>query len=174
LGESIRDAAQQGSRHRVGRFQRQTGLEDPLDDGHSKVSADADAGNRGAATCTGGSGLSPRTGGVVLAGASSITATQTTNLCGWAGYQHRLHRLPWGPVTQQSALPGSLAAAAGRSLALSAGADQTLIERWITVGRQRAAIARAMPHAGTGWPGSGYTTMAARGPRSRQTVPIRL
>ena len=33
-------------------------------------------------------------------------------------------------------------------LCVAAGADQTLIERWITVGRQRAAIARAMPHAG--------------------------
>ena len=33
-------------------------------------------------------------------------------------------------------------------LCIAAGADQTLIERWITVGRQRAAIAQAMPHAG--------------------------
>jgi hypothetical protein len=33
-------------------------------------------------------------------------------------------------------------------LCMAAGADQALIERWITVGRQRAAIARAMPHAG--------------------------
>jgi hypothetical protein len=33
-------------------------------------------------------------------------------------------------------------------LCIAAGADQTLIERWIAVGRQRAAMARAMPHAG--------------------------
>ena len=33
-------------------------------------------------------------------------------------------------------------------LCIAAGADQTLIERWIAVGRQRAAFAQAMPHAG--------------------------
>jgi hypothetical protein len=33
-------------------------------------------------------------------------------------------------------------------LCIAAGADQKLIERWIAVGRQRADIARAMPHAG--------------------------
>ena len=31
---------------------------------------------------------------------------------------------------------------------MAAGAHQALIERWVAVGRQRAAIARAMPHAG--------------------------
>jgi len=33
-------------------------------------------------------------------------------------------------------------------LCIAAGADQALIERWIAVGRQRAAAAAAMPHAG--------------------------
>ena len=33
-------------------------------------------------------------------------------------------------------------------LCIAAGADRVLIERWIAVGRQRAAMARAMPHAG--------------------------
>jgi len=33
-------------------------------------------------------------------------------------------------------------------LCIAAGADRTLIERWTAVGRQRAAVARAMPHAG--------------------------
>ena len=33
-------------------------------------------------------------------------------------------------------------------LCIAAGADRSLIERWIAVGRQRAANARAMPHAG--------------------------
>jgi hypothetical protein len=33
-------------------------------------------------------------------------------------------------------------------LCVAVGADQTLIERWITVGRQRAATVRAMRHAG--------------------------
>jgi hypothetical protein len=33
-------------------------------------------------------------------------------------------------------------------LCLAAGADQALIERWIAVGRQRAAAAAATPHAG--------------------------
>ena len=33
-------------------------------------------------------------------------------------------------------------------LCIAAGADQKLIERWIAVWRQRADIARAMPHAG--------------------------
>jgi len=39
-------------------------------------------------------------------------------------------------------------------LCIAAGADQTLIDRWIAVGRQRAAIARAMPHAGPAWASS--------------------
>jgi hypothetical protein len=46
---------------------------------------------------------------------------------------------------------GGRAAARYRQIAelcVAAGADQTLIDRWIAVGRQRAAIARAMPHAG--------------------------
>ena len=33
-------------------------------------------------------------------------------------------------------------------LCILAGADETLIERWVTTGRQRAAAARAMPHSG--------------------------
>ena len=33
-------------------------------------------------------------------------------------------------------------------LCIAAGADPTLIEGWIAVGRERAAIAAAMPHAG--------------------------
>ena len=33
-------------------------------------------------------------------------------------------------------------------LCIAAGADQTMIERWITVGRQRAANAVARPNAG--------------------------
>ncbi|HYB86517.1 MAG TPA: hypothetical protein VEC76_06695 [Streptosporangiaceae bacterium] len=33
-------------------------------------------------------------------------------------------------------------------LCLAAGADRSLIDRWIVVGRQRAAAAQAMPHAG--------------------------
>jgi hypothetical protein len=33
-------------------------------------------------------------------------------------------------------------------LCIAAGADQALIERWTAVGRERAAAARALPHAG--------------------------
>jgi hypothetical protein len=33
-------------------------------------------------------------------------------------------------------------------LCIAAGADRSLIERWISIGRQRAAAAQAMPHAG--------------------------
>ena len=33
-------------------------------------------------------------------------------------------------------------------LCIAAGADQALIERWVAVGRQRAAAAAATPHAG--------------------------
>jgi hypothetical protein len=33
-------------------------------------------------------------------------------------------------------------------LCIAAGADQTLIEHWITIGRERAATAKALPHAG--------------------------
>jgi hypothetical protein len=33
-------------------------------------------------------------------------------------------------------------------LCIAPGADHSLIERWIAVGRQRAAIARAMPREG--------------------------
>jgi hypothetical protein len=33
-------------------------------------------------------------------------------------------------------------------LCIAAGADQALIGRWIAIGRERAATAQAMPHAG--------------------------
>jgi hypothetical protein len=33
-------------------------------------------------------------------------------------------------------------------LCIAAGADRSLIGRWIAIGRQRAAAAEAMPHAG--------------------------
>jgi hypothetical protein len=38
-------------------------------------------------------------------------------------------------------------------LCIAAGAEQTLIGRWIDIGRERAASAQAMPHAGPPAPG---------------------
>ena len=40
-------------------------------------------------------------------------------------------------------------------LCIAAGAEQALIGRWIGIGRERAASAQAMPHAGPPAPGLG-------------------
>ena len=48
----------------------------------------------------------------------------------------------------QAWLTAEQEAAAVAELCIAAGADPSLIERWIAVGRARAAAARARPHAG--------------------------
>ena len=87
------------------------------------------------------------------------------------------HAQPWLTAEQEAAAVAELArAAAGRTdllaecagtalgfgeggqdvaryrqiaeLCIAAGADRSLIGRWIAVGRERAAAARARPHAG--------------------------
>src|SRR5580692_6732443 len=51
-------------------------------------------------------------------------------------------------------------------LCIAAGADQVLIERWIKVGRERAAAAAAIPY--TGLPPGGLLLL----PRTRQPVAV--
>lgn len=50
-------------------------------------------------------------------------------------------------------------------LCIAAGADQALIDRWIKVGRERAAVAAAIPY--TGLPPGGLTAPDARQPADR-------
>jgi len=69
---------------------------------------------------------------------TSVAAGRTDLLAECAGTA-----LGFGEGSQDAARYRQIA-----ELCIAAGADRSLIERWITVGRQRAAIARAMPHAG--------------------------
>ena len=53
----------------------------------------------------------------------------------------------------QAWLTAEQEAAAVAELCIAAGAEQALIGRWIDIGRERAASAQAMPHAGPPAPG---------------------